>query len=289
MPRSDIPFNTDDAHAFLPWIIGIMACMATLLLCLGLTAGGWIIDRHHTYANSFTVTLPAPRDDHAAKSSEVEKTLKALPGVADVNHVSESHLRDMLKPWLGSSNDTPDLPLPVVFDVTLRTGAHVDYKAVQKEVSAIVPGVEVDGHERWVSSFSSFSAAAQSIVAGLAIIIIGGLGLIIAFTSRAALKLHGRTVQLLHAIGAEDIYIMRQFQREAVKLALYGALPGVIAAGLVYWGAGIYITSLQASLLPALPITASHLALLVLMPVCCSAVAWAAARLSVIRQLRRVL
>ncbi|MDE3015386.1 MAG: hypothetical protein KGI29_00475 [Pseudomonadota bacterium] len=289
MPRSDIPFNADDAHAFLPWIIGIMACMATLLLCLGVTVGGWIIDHHNVYANSFTVTLPVANDDHPAKTSDVQKALQIIPGVSNVNRVSENRLREMLKPWIGNSDGTLDLPLPTVFDVTLRSAAAVNYDAVQKQIAAITPGAEVDGHERWIASFANFSAVAQSIVAGLAMVIICGLGLIIAFTCRAALKLHGRTVQLLHSIGAEDNYIMRQFQREAVKLALYGAAPGALAAGLVYWGAGIYVASLRASLLPALPMTMTHLALILLMPPCCGGVAWTAARLSVIRQLREVL
>src|SRR5256885_381801 len=102
MKRSDIPFNADDAHAFLPWVIGIMVCMATLLLCLELTLGSWIIDRSATYANNFTVNVPAGGDDMPAKLSRIHDALEKIRGVTDVSQVSDSKLRDMLKPWLGS-------------------------------------------------------------------------------------------------------------------------------------------------------------------------------------------
>ena len=42
------------------------------------------------------------------------------------------------------------------------------------------------------------------------------------YVSRAALKLHSRTVSLLHSIGAEDHYITWQFQQEAFLLVLKG-------------------------------------------------------------------
>src|SRR6185295_7663534 len=150
-------------------------------------------------------------------------------------------------------------------------------------------GVEVDAHERWIASFSDFSAAMQLLIAMLAAIIVGGMSLMIAFTSRASLKLHAKTVHLLHSIGAEDEYITRQFQHEALLLTLRGAVPGCIAAGFAYWIAGSYMASLPSSMLPSLAITVPHLGLLVLMPVLCGLVAWMAARLSVIKQLQRVL
>jgi cell division transport system permease protein len=289
MARTDIPFSADDAHVFLPWIIGVMACMAAPLLCLGLTAGSWITDRHDTYTNLFTVNIPASVEDLSAKMSKIEAIVQKYPGVTGMAQVSESHLRDMLKPWLGSSDTMDGLPLPTVFDVTTDGVTPVDYKVLQIKLSAIAAGTEVDAHERWVASFANFSTMTQYTIAILATLIIGALALMIAFTSRTALKLHARTVQLLHSIGAEDGYIARQFQWEAFLLTLRGTAPGCLAAGIIYWAVGFYLASLQASMLPSLAMSGSHLLLLLLMPLACGGVAWAAARLSVIRQLQSVL
>src|SRR5580704_17758878 len=98
MPHSDIPFAKDDAHTFLPWIISVMACMAALLLCLGLTAGGWIVDKHDSYTNRFTVNIPATVEELPGKLSKIQGILQKYPGVTGVEQVSESHLREMLKP-----------------------------------------------------------------------------------------------------------------------------------------------------------------------------------------------
>lgn len=283
---SDIPFSKDDAHAFLPWVIGIMACLATLLLCLGITVGGWIVDRHDTYTNSFTVNIPADTDNLSDKAPKIKDALQKLPGVILVSQVSERKLRDMLAPWLGNSDAADNLPLPMVFDVAVEKTAAIDYKSLQNKMASIAQGTEVDGHERWLNSFSDFSAAMRSMMNVLAALIVGGLALIIAFASRAALKLHARTVQLLHSIGAEDSYITHQFQRDAFLLTLRGTVPGCLFAGVAYWLSGFYVSSLKSTVLPSLAMGGTHILLLLVMPIACASVAWIAARLSIIQQLK---
>jgi len=287
--RSDIYFAGDDSHAFLPWIIGIMAGMATLLLCLGVTVGSWAIDNSDSYANSFTVNIPSSSDNLSEKLPKIFDKLKKTPGVTNVIQVSEAKLRSMLGPWLGEGVDVTVLPLPFVFDVTTSGEVKMDYKKLQADLNTIVDGAEVDSHEAWVLNFIHFSMALRSVMAALAIMIIGGLALMIAFTSRASLKLHARTVNLLHSIGAEDGYIMRQFQWEALLVTLRGTIPGCIVAGIAYWGAGFYMASLQSTVIPPFAIRPTHLALLAAMPLACGIVSIMAARISVIKQLQRVL
>jgi len=283
MTHSDIPFATDDAHAFLPWVIGIMACIATLLLCLGITVGSWIVDRHQSYTGSFTVNIPASA---GADSDKIRDALQKTPGVTGVSPLPEAKLREMLTPWLGAGAASADLPLPIVMDVSVNDKTPMDYKDLQTRLTAIAPGTEVDAHERWIANFIAFSNGLQWLMACLAVLLIGGLALMIAFTSRASLKLHAKTVQLLHSIGAEDGYISQQFQREALLVTLRGALPGCIAAGLVYWGGGYFIASLKASMLPSLAMGVSHVMLLALMPLACGLVASVTARFSVLQLLQ---
>ena len=289
MQKSDIPFNADDAHAFLPWVIGIMVCMATLLLCLQLTVGSWIVDRSASYANSFTVNIPASDDANTAAPDKVRAALEKWPGVESVTQVSDASLRTLLAPWLGSGASVTQLPLPTVFDVTLKRNADVDLKALQDKLGALSSGTEIDAHERWIAAFSSFTATVKWLITLLAAIIIGGMGMLIASTSRAALKLHARTVQLLHSIGAEDDYITRQFQREAFLMTLRGTVPGCLLAGAAYWAMGHYAESLETAMLPSMHMALPHLLLVVLMPPACGLVAAGAARMSVLKQLQRVL
>jgi len=290
--KTDIYFAADDAHRFLPWLIGIMVFLACLLLCLGVSVGGWVIERGDTYANSFTVNIPAHTENIDEVTQATGKALKDIKGVASIRHVTTDELQEMLEPWLGTDSTTAaELPLPTVLEVNLRDDPRpeLNYDRIQKQLQNIAPGIEVDAHEVWVAAFSNFSSAMQSLTIILAILIIGGMSIMISFTSRAALKLHSRTVQLLHSIGAEDRYVSRQFQLEALRLVLPGAVAGCVVAGIAYFLAGIYIDSLDTSIMPSLNITNGHYILLLLMPVACTLVAWFVARYSVIRQLERSL
>jgi cell division transport system permease protein len=289
LSRTDIPFSGDDAHAFLPWVVGIMACLATLMLCLAISVGGWILDRGGSYTNSFTVNISATSDGVGDKLPAIENVLKDMDGVLIIKRESEDALRDLLRPWLGNSEALDALPLPVVYEVKVENAEAVDHPALQKKLDAILPGIEVDTHERWVESFSHFSSAVRTLMSILSALVISSLGLMIAFMCRASLKLHARTVNLLHSIGAADRYIMRQFQYEAMLVTLRGTIPGCLLAGLAYWGAGSYMATLQSALLPPFSMQGGHFLLMVLMPLACGGVAWLAARISVIKQLQRVL
>lgn len=289
LSRTDIPFSGDDAHAFLPWVVGIMASLATLMLCLAISVGGWILDRGGSYTNTFTVNISATADGVGDKLPAIEDALKAADGVLIIRRESDESLRDLLRPWLGNSDSLDALPLPIVYEVTVQDAEAVDHPALQKKLDAIMPGIEVDTHERWVASFSHFSSAVRTLMGILSGMVIGGLALMIAFMCRASLKLHARTVNLLHSIGAADAYIMRQFQYEAMLVTLRGTVPGCLLAGLAYWAAGSYMATLQSALMPPFSMQAGHFMLIVLMPLACGSVAWLAARISVFKQLQRVL
>ena len=288
--RSDIHFSGDDAHRFLPWLVGVMACLSALLLCLGVSIDGWIVNRHEHYSNSFTVNIPARTEGLAEKLPKIREALRKLPGVTSVAELSDATLMEMLKPWLGSGEAVAGLPLPAVIDVVrdAKAGA-INYTELEKSLAAIAPGAEVDAHERWVAAFADFSAAAQALISIVALLILLSMAAMIAFASRTSLKLHAKTVLLLHAIGADDDYITRQFQQEAFRLVLPGALAGCALAGLAYWGTGLYMAALPVSLMPSLGLTGWHWLLLLLMPFFCASAAWTVAHLSVARQLQRVL
>lgn len=289
MTRPDINFASDDSHAFLPWVIGVMVGLATLLLCLGLTVDGWIIDRNTSYENRFTVTVPSTIDDLDTKFKLILDTLKNTKGVTDIIEVEPDRLHRMLESWLGSVDSLDDLPMPRVLDVATSRDVVPDYKGLESKLGIIAKGTTVSSHEHWVASFSQFSSGLEALIAILAAMIIISLALTIAFTSRASLKLHARTVGLLHSIGAEDQYIARQFQQDACMLTLRGTIPGCLLAGIAYWLTGMYMVSLGSSLLPSFSMHVPHYVLLVVMPVACTGVAWVAARFSVLQQLHHKL
>jgi cell division transport system permease protein len=290
--RSDIAFSSDDSHRFLPWLIGMMVTLAALLLCYVVTINGWVVERHGNYANNFTVNIPvvdAEKPPSEEMIAAVIESLQKTKGVTTVNRLSNNTLQNMLVPWLGTSAVTSQLPLPVVIDVALAKGASINHRSLQESLSSFAPAVEVDAHETWVKAFLEFSFAVRSMLVVLSIIIIAAIILMIAFTSRASLHLHGKSVRLLHSIGAEDQYIAKQFQQEACFVTLRGALAGCAFAAASFWGIGFYLNSLENASIPSFDLSLPHIILLIATPVACAALAWVTARFSVLAQLRQML
>lgn len=287
--QPDIAFSADDTHTFLPWLVGIMIGLTAFLLCLGLTINHWLIDRQTTYTNSFTVSIPA---DFAANEDITERVavaVKEAVGNNPVTTIGDAELRELLSPWLGKSTSVSELPLPAVLDVTMEKDTPFDHAQLQKQLQSIAPGTEIDTQERWARSFAAFSSSVQYVSWMLATLVVSATVMMVAFTSRASLKLHARSVHLLHSIGAEDKYIAEQFQQEAFRLVLPAAAIACIGAGLIFWIVGSYIASLDIAVLPSLSLTVSHATMLVFMPALCACAAWIVARVTIRRQLEQTL
>lgn len=290
--RTDIAFSSDDSHRFLPWLIGMMVSLAALLLCFVVTINGWVIEHHGSYTNNITVNIPVLDGERVPSDSTIDKVMNVLrqsPGVESVTKVEPEQLHKMLIPWLGESMANADLPLPTVLDVTLKSGTSVDVGKLQSALSQIAAGTEIDTHEAWVSAFISFSSAIRSTITIFAVLIVFSIGLMIAFTSRASLRLHSKAVDLLHSIGAEDRYIARQFQQEACATTMRGAAAGCIIAAITFWLMGKYMQSLGNSSIPSLDMSQTHFFLLLTVALACGLVAWSTAKFCVMKQLKQML
>ncbi|MGE0753529.1 MAG: cell division protein FtsX [Alphaproteobacteria bacterium] len=286
--RNDIDFTRDDIHRFLPWLIAVMACLTTLLLSLTISIHSWIDDRHHNYAANFTVNIPA-RVTEESEISRIVSTIKGTAGIQSVRRVQPAELHAVMEQWLGNS-DIGQLPLPTVLEVLVKEDAmeHFDHAALQDKMNAVVSGVEVDAHETWVKAFASFSSAVSIVLIALSMIIVTAMASAVIFTARTALKLHSKSVALLHSIGAHDMYITRQFQQDAFLTSLPGLIGGTFAAAGLYWASGSYVASLPASL-PSFAIQGGHIALFILLPMVCSMAVVSVTRMAILSQLRQTL
>ena len=81
----------------------------------------------------------------------------------------------------------------------------------------------------------------------------------------------------------------RQFQQEACALTLRGAAAGCAISALGFWAMGQYMRSLDNSSIPSLGMRQEHFILLLGVVVSCAIVAWATARISVMKQLKQML
>lgn len=283
MLRPDIPFARDDANRFLPWMVGLMAAITALMLLLSLDVSEWVAGQRGKVSEVLTVQLPP---DTKRNAREIATQLEALPGVKTVRVLPREEVSELVKPWLGDATEVANLPLPTVIEMAQTSPGAVNTGALQQRVEELAPGGNVDGREMWVEKFSRFSAAVQAVLMVLSLCVLAGLAGMMVFTARASMKLHGTTVSLLHGLGAENGYISRQFQVNALRLALRGAVPGIVLAAGLYVTLALYLSGLDAPVLPSIGIGLNQTLLLLGLPLLCAGLSVVSVRLATMAQLK---
>lgn len=286
MLKADIPFSRDDANRFLPWMIALMCAIAALMLCTGLTLRQWVGAQERQFSGSVTLQVPHQGERQAQVLKQATALLEKTPGVRSVSALTEREVRALVEPWLGNSRTLEALSLPSVVDVVIDPRAKIDFSALEKQIQTLATDATLDTREAWVEKFARLSGTLQAGLYALSLCVVAALTGMMVFTARAAMKLHAATVQLLHAVGADDRYIAGQFQANALSLALRGAIPGVLCAGALYMLFGVYVARLDTPFVSSFTLGLPHALVLAMLPLACAAVSMLAVRMATLAQLK---
>ncbi len=291
---ADIPLRRDGAAKLLPWLIAPMVYLAALTLAGMLGLNGVLAGWDRGLAGTMTVELPSAQG--AAADASLKATLallKATPGVATAQPLDRAAEAKLLEPWLGTAVTPDELDLPRLVDLHIESGARLDLDALRKRLTAAVPGATLDDHHLWLDRLYTLALAAEA--TGLAIVAMVGAAsvLTVIFATRAGLAAHHDVIELLHMIGAQDSYIARQFQRDALRLGFGGGVAGLVLAAITLWGlahaaAATAVLGEEAKLLPDLGLVTWQWATLALLPPAAGVAAMLTARLTVMRALARL-
>lgn len=286
---AELALDGDPANRYLPWIVALMVYLATLAVAgafaLGATAARW----QSGQSDRLTVQLP-PSDTAAGddRTARVMDMLRATPGVAAVRRLARPELVGLLEPWLGKGNITPDLPLPVLIDVTVARGAKPDLDALEDRLRTAAPGASIDDHGRWMDRLATAARAMQALALALTALIAGAATATVVVATRASLAVHRETIELLHLIGAQDGFVVRAFERRALGLGLRGGLIGLGLAALTFVLLQRAMAGLDAPLMPRLELSPVSLATLAALPLASAAIAMVTARFTVLRALAKL-
>lgn len=298
--RSELQLNRDTARRFIPFMVAAMVYLATLALAGAVVVGATVDRWSEGLRGTLTVQLPGGRGDSsvaetAARTDTAVSLLLETPGIATAQPVPASDLESLLEPWLGKGNLPADLPIPVLIDVTLDSGARIDLVALQRNLAGVVPGARVSDNGVYLERLVRLARSVQ-LVAGVVMLLVALAAVaIIVFATRAGLSMHRETIELLHLIGARDAYIARQFVTNALWHGVLGGIIGVVLAAATVVSLGVIAGEVS---LPVaglrLPEQLSISLVLwlaggLLIPVIAGLVAMATARLTVMRTLRQVL
>jgi cell division transport system permease protein len=292
--HSDLSFDSDASRHFVPLIVAVMVYLATLALAGSMSVGGTVDQWRDAVRGSMTVQLPGrpggqESPEAVANIEAITDALLATPGVASAAALPVSDIQALLEPWLGDADLPADLPVPVLIDVTLDDGVSLDPKGLAQHLAVIVPGVQVSDSGASLERLVRLARSVQW-VAGIIVALVGSAATaIIIFATRAGMSAHRKTIELLHLIGAHDSYIARQFQYRLLFLSLIGGVLGLVFGTATLIVITLLSSQVQASLVPRLSLTASHWAILAMLPILGTAVATVTARMTVSRSLRQTL
>lgn len=292
-PGPAIPFGRDGSSRFLPALTLLMVFLAGLALAAVMDLERALARWDQSLTGTLTVELPAATGATDKSLDAALAVLHAAPGIKSATAIDRDAIAKLVEPWLGTALSPADLELPRLIDVRLDVSAHADLAALRAKLAAAAPGATLDDHQLWLDSFARFARSAE-ITAIVILVLIGGVAVMsVAFATRTGLAVHRDTIELLHLMGARDAYVARQFERQALRLALIGGVAGLVlaAAALLALSQAANAVSLlgdSVTLLPPLHLRGWNWAVLAVLPIVAGLVAMATARITVLATLRRL-
>jgi cell division transport system permease protein len=291
--RSQEPIMPRDKSAApLDLVIGVMAFLAALALGAALVANRAAESWRVGLASRITVQILPPENSHSLEA-EVDaalRVLRAAPGIAHVEPISEKQTLDLVKPWLGSDPIVAELPLPRLIDAALVPGAPLDIDGLRAQLKAAAPDSVLDDHARWIARLKSLTRAISWSAYGVLALIALATAATVAFATRAGLEAHHKIVEVLHQMGARSGFIARAFQWHYFIAALAtGAIGSALAALLFTLARGLEAAGVEpVPFLPPLDLMPSEIGLLVIVPIAAGLIALITAHVSVLAVLRRI-
>ncbi|WP_433909289.1 cell division protein FtsX [Sphingomonas yabuuchiae] len=277
------------AHV-MSWVIAIMLFLTLLAGAAGLATAraAGALDRQ--MAGRLTVQIvegETQRRDAAA--AQVLAVLRTRPDVARAVAVPQADLARMLQPWLGNDAEAAGLPVPALIDVDLTSDDAAAINRVRGAVTRASPAARVDAHATWLGPVGRLLDTAAWLAGAIILLMLVATMAVVMLAARAGLEAHRGTIEVIHMLGATDRQVARLFQRRiALDAGIGAAAGGLLAGGAILLIAG-QVAALDSDLLGGMRLGLVDMAMLIALPFGFVVLAVGAARLAVLRQMRRML
>ena len=292
----DLPLDKSEDSQFLILLIGLMSFLA-VLACSGIFALNGMTDRWSSgLENKVTIEIPAEtQEGHLLSNRTIQKETKKLAdglknhkAIKSVSVLSNAEIQDLISPWIGKGLTLDEIPLPGLVAIELNDSNEDVLQTLEHDIKAISKYANLETHHKWLSDLIRFANTLKMLSIFVAMTIAIVTITAIAAGMHTRLAIHKKEVKLLHAMGATDNYIARQFQRHAMILAFRGGIAGTIG-GIVVTGFIVFLSTYSnTSLIPAIEIGGIALLFLCAIPIVASLIATLASRFTVLHSLAKM-
>ena len=291
--RYDLPLNQSAGTNFLVLLVALMTFLALMAVSATLLLGDITQRWSSGLENKLTVEIPALKPDGKIReaieigdlSKSAAQALEANPNVKTIHVLDDDEIHDLVSPWLGDDVVLDDIPLPGLISVHLQIRDDEKLKQLESALQDVAKDIRIDTHESWLGDILRLAGTLKFSAVIVTLIIALTTVTAIAGAIRSRMAEHKADIELLHLMGASDLYITKQLQRHAVLLTLKGSAAGAVA-GLIalffFWLIGGHSGD---GVLPSLSLSWSQIFILLLLPIFAGAIAAQTARFTVLRVL----
>ena len=208
-------------------VIAIMTFLAALAAGGALLVAEASVDWRGEASREASVQVrPAPGRDIEADLEKAAAIVRSVPGVREVQVYTRAESEALLAPWLGQGLDLSELPTPRMIVVKLDPKQRPDLENLRRDLSRDLPNAVLDDHHVFVERLGDMARAVVAAAAVIFALIVAAVAVVVASATRAAVATNREIVEVLHIVGAADVFIAREFQRRFLALGLRGALIG---------------------------------------------------------------
>lgn len=279
-----------EGSGLLPWVIAVMVflCSLATAMTLGLNdaLAGWSADLERQLTVQVVADDPAERQRQAEAATAL---LRTTPGVESARMLTPREIEGLLEPWLGAGNVTDDLPVPLMVEVRIEPGRQLNTAALAARLEDVAKGARIDDHEQWIGRLLDLTATLRLIATAIVGMIILTTIAIVAFGTRAGLASHRDSVKIMHLMGADDGTIAGEFQYRYLLHGLKGGAAGLLIAAITLAGLANLVQQIEGGLLPEITLDLIDVAVLIALPLGGALLTMLTARLTVTRELARML
>jgi cell division transport system permease protein len=243
LPQPDLPFEKEDAHRYMPWIVGLMSGLTLIALLAAIAFNAVLLSHIDEFSSRYQIQIPYDNGKELQTAEDVLAYLKRQKGIKNTHKLTQAELSELLMPWLGGDVELDMLPVPQIIDVWLADGSTNlnKGKASLTKLESRFSQITVEPFAQWIEQFNAAAQRIQVSLITLAALLLTATLIVVILVTRASVQLHFPIVKLLHRMGSEDHYISTQFLQNAILLTLKGLLPGIVTATIFAFTIGTWV------------------------------------------------
>ena len=237
MKQSRLFFTTDSNRLFLPWMSMLMGFIAVLILAAGMTAYDSITNWQRVVSGSLTLQIPTYTESGDPRGAVVDKEietaltiLRSSTGVKGATLLSDSQMTELMVPWLGDGAAVSELPLPKLIDVMVDSDHYPDMAQLKTDLAAQVPSAVLDSHRMRLEPLLRLSSGGIKLIGFILILLALTASFSVVYATRTSLTAHEYIISLIHMMGANDLFITRQYAVRNFNLTFMGSAFGLLLA-----------------------------------------------------------